>query len=346
MAKRPFSEMTISRAIDRLGDLASADDPIFLEGYPDETTPSKAYREGSHDGSVQGDKPANSLRILFFGVAGRGDREKSCHLLRGTLFDMVQERRGRKHDALPTQHPRRVGLREAAADLTKAVEVLRKPKPNTLTHVQQQRAGALGECAKEVQHVRHKVVTVGPPAPGLSHGYYRLAQAALEQAEVYLAMAGEAMKFHVKFADGLEYDVTPGAVNGVPSVVTLGQVNGAPPLEFVAWGSHFRVYGPEVPNITVIEESAPVPADEYHYTVITEVQDGMVLRPVATCFNKFWPKTLGQAIGIMPELTVRTMHDAALIVATNLRTGATRILKNRFGDQGCVHKESCGRVKA
>ncbi len=140
------------------------------------------------------------------------------------------------------------------------------------------------------------------------------------------------MKFKVQFQGQDAFFVTPGPAPGsmLPPQVTLGPVRerSGPVTYIKAFGVEFQVYGSEIPSITQVEPEI------VRYIVTTEVWD------VASTDGALRTETIRKPApapgDTRMEVPLGVHHKASLIVAINERTGETRVLKNRWGQNGKV----------
>jgi hypothetical protein len=196
VTKKAF--VSFRMALDRLSNAASDHDPIFIVydngSTSEETTPREAC---ARPAVMAGTKElAHRLKIRFWGDPdGRNSTHHNHKLLEGTLLDMVRERENRSHDALPVASEE---CRKACCNNGKPIPVRRQPTvddvfplPCDLDEPRRALAALRGD-------VRLLMVDPGGPgqaedghAYGLRRRYAELAISALEQAEIWLAMAAE-----------------------------------------------------------------------------------------------------------------------------------------------------------
>jgi hypothetical protein len=164
MATEP---LTLQGAQKRLEKAGSDEDPIWLVigGEPQgETTVSKIYydtliRRGCQD-------MAHNLQIRFRGQPYRRGTDRSqLELLEGTLADMVKERDGYRHNATPVATSSKPVLNPSSAELM--------------------------DKAREIAKLRSDVLLGGYGRKGACKRHIQLALTALEQAEIWLALAAE-----------------------------------------------------------------------------------------------------------------------------------------------------------
>jgi hypothetical protein len=139
------------------------------------------------------------------------------------------------------------------------------------------------------------------------------------------------MKFKVQFQGQDPFFVSPGtgrSGTGLPQA-TLGPVRDSvtkPVMYLTAFGVEFQIFGNEIPSITVVEPEPDmiryIITTEYYGLVEPELRTEVIRKPQA------WARVF--------EVSGHVHHRASLIVAINERTGETRVLKSRWGQQGRV----------